>query len=222
MTKIKHKKVGKPLELGLPPEDKPPKSPNGDDINLDLKREHVPSQKWAKVSADDIGEGFVPLDDAELEAELGIKPRYTFKTRKFKNRFVLGRSRFISYQWKTELVTKKGPEKKRPINEGYKVTKPQRRAFAKELETNISKVVSTFMDEILPVTLSVQTAADEVKDRMSQLIDDPVLIPSDYIRAKLLQAVQLRVTRMVCEQTNLNEHERSMMFNEFLPKVQPK
>lgn len=166
------------------------------------------------VTAETIGEGFEVVDESIFDT-----PKNAVFVTSFKNKFITGRSKFITYTASPVLKYRR-PKKevKQAFNAHTKVSKNLRRTFSESLGENIKSWREMFVNDILPATLSIQTASEEVKEQLQQLVDDNIHIPVDYINVKTLQAVQLRIVRAVVEQFGLTPREAELMITEFLPK----
>lgn len=207
MTKPPRRKA--PTNLGLPKQQPNLLSPPAPG--------NTPSARWGRVSAEDIGEGLTPIEDSEYERLFG--PDFSLDTRPFRNKFVEGSSKFVTYTVRPRLKKTKTPESK-PVNQHTRVDKATRKKFGVALTNNIEALRSMFVHDLLPVTLSINSVSQDVQEMMSQIIDDSVSIPVEYISTKALQAVQLRIIRSLCEVFKLNKEEAKLMTAEFLPRLQ--
>jgi hypothetical protein len=184
----------------------------------DSRPRQSPSALWAAVTPEDIGEGFVPIESFDRPAP--VKTRPFFEVREFKNKFVSGSSSFVSYEVKPRLVKKQPKTKARtPFNSHTKITKTEKVKFAQQLEKNISVVNKLFLNEVLPVTLSIKSAIEDTKEKTVQLVGEAIDLPMDFYMVKAMQAVQLRIIRQLVEDFKLTPAEANLMVAEFLPRL---
>lgn len=170
------------------------------------------SSTWSGVTAEDIGAHFQAVDFDEVFGDTRLK---TLKVRSFKNKFIKGRSPFITYTFKVK-VHKAKSTKPKPINENTKLTRSVKSKFVANLGDEIKALRDLFVSELLPVSLAIQSASEEVKDLTAQLVDEPVTIPVDFIRLKALQAIQLRVSRHMADRLKLTPAEAVQVYPEFI------
>lgn len=184
----------------------------------DSRPRQSPSALWAAVKPDDIGEGFVAVESFDRPEP--SRSRSFFELREFRNKFVSGHSPFVSYEVTPRLVkVQKTVKTKKPFNSHTKVTKTERVRFAQSLEKNIGSVGRLFLNEVLPATLAIRSAVEDVKEKMSQLVGEPIDLPADFYYVKTIQAVQLRVIRQICEDLKLTPEEANLMVAEYLPRL---
>lgn len=174
--------------------------------------EGLSTSTWAGVTPEDIGAHFQAVDFDEVFGDSKVK---TLKVRAFKNRFVKGKSPFITYTFKVK-VHKAKQTKLKPINENTKLTKTDKAKFVSSLGNEIKALRDLFISELLPVSLAIQSASEEVKDITAQLVDDSVSIPVDFIKLKALQAIQLRVARHMATRLKLTPAESVQVYPEFI------
>ncbi len=182
------------------------------DINVSLRsKSEVPSAMWSKVNTKDIGEGFEIVDPSVFEVKKEYKE---FVLNKFKNKFVIGKSKFISYDAGVSLKSpKKSVKTKTSVSVSPPLTKDDRKRFVTKLSKNIKAWREFFVHDILPVSLSIHTALEETKDQLSQLVDSSVTLPSDYIVFKTAEAVYLRINREIGSRLLLNQEEQDKLSN---------
>lgn len=180
-----------------------------------------PSSVWKDVNPDDIGEGFVPvsLDVFEEKAPSNRKTSdLVLIDRPFKNKFFTGKSEFVSFTYKIKLK-KKNKKSVRPINEHTKLNKKAKADFAAALKENINYWTNFYLKDVLPVTLAIDSAADDLQDMLSQLVGDTVSIPVEYTKVKMLSALQILIAKKVGSKFGLTKEEINLLLPNFAPKA---
>jgi hypothetical protein len=167
-----------------------------------------PSDKWKTVEKADIGKGFVPI---ELVTPQIVEKRLRDEKPLFKNKFLLGSSRFIWFVVvpKVEKVEKKKP--KVALNYKNKLDKKTKGSLVRSLDKNVEETVNFIMKDILPVTLAYHTAMDKVDEYMLQFAETKAEMPKPTFEQKMKLAVHLRITRFLSEQFKLTSEEKKMM-----------
>lgn len=217
--KVAFKSKTKPKMLGMPePDHEQPVvlAPS------DSRPQQGPSALWRTVSPEEIGEGFVALPDGEDSFRSTVKtvPQGFFELRDFRNRFITGKSSFIIYEVVPRLVKPKQSKPKRQIfNAHTKITKGEKVQFAKALEKNIQSVSRLFLQDLMPSTLAIHSAIEDVKEKLTQVVGESIGLPLDYYVVKSTQAVQLRIVRQICEDFSLTKDEAFLMTADFLPRL---
>ena len=179
-------------------------SPTAASTYLPQSRDRAPSSMWDKAKLDDIGEGY------QIIQEVPILDEYSFY-----NPFLRGSSDFIFFIIKPKFKAKAKKKVVTPINLNNKLTPQAKRKIAKRIGINIDDFAAFFIDEILPVSLSIASAGHKVDEMMQQLIDDKANLPMKFIQAKASQAVSIRIIRRICEKFGLTKDEQRMMFREY-------
>jgi len=163
-----------------------------------------PSSVWDGATASDIGTGFEIIQDTPVLEEF-----------KFNNPFLRGRSEFIYFTIRPRYSVRKKKKVVTPINLDSKLDKGTRHKISKTLGVNIEDFSKFFLDEILPISMSIPSAGQRVDEIMQQLIDEKANLPMNFIQGKALQAICLRIIRFVSQKFNLTKAETKMMFREY-------
>lgn len=171
-----------------------------------------PSSIWQGVNKEDIGSHFktIILDEDTKEQNFQrIKDSDGFN-----NRFLLGRSKFISF----DLTPKFKVKKKRivkPINLFNKLSKEEKIVINKKIGKNIEEFANFFMD-ILPITLSIPSASQKVDELVQQITGERANLPMSFVLNKTQDAVSLLVIRMISKKFKLTKRESTLMLREYL------
>lgn len=164
-----------------------------------------PSSRWDKVDANDIGEGF-----ASLDGDFDFERRESEFIVEFSNKFVHGSSDFVFFTVIPRVKVKK-KKKKVPINIRNKVTPEETRHFVKKVDRSITATSNFFMRELLPLSMSLNSAIDRVNEKTQQLTQEKAELPADFIRSRASAAISLRILRFLTEQFGLTKEEAELL-----------
>lgn len=173
-------------------------------VYLPTPKGRSPSSMWDKATLNDIGEGY------QIIQEIPVLEEYEFY-----NPFLRGSSDFIFFVVKPKFKAKVNKKIVAPINLNNKLSPQNKKKIAKKIGINIDDFAAFFMEDILPVSLSITSAGKKVDEMMQQLIDDKANLPMAFIQAKASQAVGIRIIRRICEKFSLTKAEQAMMFREY-------
>jgi hypothetical protein len=169
-----------------------------------LPQRSVPSSMWDNAKLDDIGSGFEIIETTPVLEEIT-----------FNNPFILGKSRFIFFESTPVYKVKTKKRVIAPLNLTTKLSKPRRARIKEKLHTNMQELEKFFMEDILPVTMSIGSAVANVDEMMTQLLDSKANLPLNFIQQQALKAASFRIIRMMGTKFKLNEKEQKMMFREY-------
>lgn len=169
-----------------------------------LPNKITPSSMWDNAKLSDIGNNY------EILQEVPVLEEY-----KFNNPYLRGQSEFIFFRVRPKFKRKEKKKIITPINLNSKLSKQQKKKISRRIGENIEDFSTFFMEEILPVSLSISSAGQKVDELMQQLIDQKANLPMSFIQAKATQAVSLRIIRRLCQKFQLTKDEQRMMFREY-------
>lgn len=178
-------------------------------VSVIASRRDSPSDLWKAVKAQDIGDGFVPIEAVAKQKEL---ERIERKNTSWKNKFVIGSSPHIFFTVipKVSLSPKKA-KIKTPINLSNKVSRVSRKRFIESLGRNLDKTARFVLKDLLPMTMSLESAMTRVQEQVHQMADTKIDLPTSVLKSKMVLASHLRITRFVSEIFELTEKEREIM-----------
>lgn len=165
----------------------------------------VPIHLRSEFDLESFGENFTIVED---------KPKKK-RRRKAYARFLHGKSRFVFYRITVRFAPPK-IKKPRAVNAEVKVSPKEKQALETRILKSKSRLARLFEQRLLPVTLSILSCADDTKDRFSQMIDDQVDLPIEFMMKKAQQAVRLSIIDELASMFELTEKNTSLLKAEFL------
>lgn len=205
------------------------------------------SPLWNTAQAEDIGAGFRPASQESKkvllqravkqkaiarmlkEPNLSDEERAEWKAERLRRKagsdrhpFLTGNSPFIYYVLQIDVKAKalkaklaRAPKKTVFDNP---LSVPDKSEFAAKLKSNIEDSADFFWRDILPVTNSVFSALKKVDDYSNQVSDEGAGLPVDFIKRKMVDAVNLRIIRHIADKMELSKEERKLMSAEYYAK----
>lgn len=175
-----------------------------------------PGAIWNNVKIKDIGTNFkiIKEDDWEKQHPDILEAQRLGETNGYNNRFLYGKSKFISYE--VQVVFKQQPKKKivKPLNLYNKLSKEQKAALVKKIGLNIDEFSDFFM-RLLPITLALPSAGQKVDELTQQLTGQKANLPMSFVLNKTNDAVALLIVRMLSNKFKLSKVEAKLMLREY-------
>lgn len=140
--------------------------------------------------------------------------------------FLIGNSPFFFFQTKldiTETVQRTKTKKTRALDKVFKTPLPEasKQKFVKRMGQSIERTVNFLWEDILPLTLSMNSSLLQVDDYVTQALDER--IPLSVVRKQLentsVTATHLRVLRFIGQQFNLSKEEQRLLSHEFYSRM---
>lgn len=175
----------------------------------DFMNRSRPDSRWSNVNPDDIGEGFTKAD-SPFDSPFDNDKEDTEFVAELSNKFVTGSSEFVFFTV-TPTVKRTKKIRKAPLNAENKLTPQERQKFTRSLSRNIGQMSTFFMEEILPLSMSINPAVDRVDEKTMQMLNTAADLPKGFIQGQATMAIQLRVVRFIAEAYGLNEHETALL-----------
>lgn len=197
------------------------------------------STLWINASKDDIGSGFRRANRAvareivrrsknrknQRMEDVYRRIRYQEvndqRVGRARHPFLNGSSRFIFYVLKPPKLKKEPVIKdveKKVVNFQNKITARQRVSFVNDLGTNIEKTAKFFLEEILPKSQALLSAAQKVDEVTQQLTEEKAGLPIEFMKNKMREAINLRIIRHIASQYGLSKAEHKLLLGEFIAK----
>ncbi len=161
---------------------------------------------WAGAKVEDIGSGFTILDEEEDSSEASLKKFGTFK----RNPFITISSTLIPLKVAKKIRTT-------PVT---KITTKESQKFSSSTKKHIEDINKFFLDELLPLTASVDTAFLEIDDRLKQLLGDSPSLPKEFFKQKILEAINLKMIDFISSKLSLSPEDRKSLTEK--PVKEPK
>lgn len=166
--------------------------------------QRLPSSIWDKARLSDIGDKYEILEEAPSLEEY-----------KFNNPFLRGESDFIFFVVQPKFKVKAKKKVVTPINLGSKLNKSLRRKLSQKIGENIDDFSAFFLEELMPISLAIDSSGLKVDDMLLQLIGDKAGLPMPFVHQKATQAINIRIIRKMCQKFGLTKLEQKMMFREY-------